>query len=100
MELKNDKSRDFPEEIGARSSESRVRSSFGVRSIELNRGILGVSEKFLKLVLEPIVSLPTVSGNILNEFKKSLVGVCHAQMHMLKKGLKVFKEKDVRASKA
>ena len=39
-------------------------------------------------------------GNILSEFKDSLVGVCHTQMHMLKKGLKVFKEKGVRAAKA
>ena len=40
-----------------------------------------------------------VIGYLLSEFKSSLNGMCHAQMHMLQTGLKIFKEEGVRAAK-
>ena len=39
-------------------------------------------------------------GYALEKYSSTCQAVCHAQMHMLDKGLKVFKEKGVKVAKA
>ena len=42
----------------------------------------------------------SIIGHTLKKYTSLCKGVCHSQMHMLNKGLKVFKEKGVNAAKA